>query len=238
MLRLDKMLAHIGYGSRKEVKELIRKGNVLVNGSIIKNDDYKVSLSDEIIVDDTKVTYLNEVFIMLNKPQGYISATDDNYQDTVLDLVNEYRNYKIFPVGRLDKDSEGLLILTNNGKVAYNLLSPKSHVNKTYYVKFKGEFKEEYFEKFSKGMVLEDGYKTLPAKIELLSSSEANVTICEGKFHQVKRMFLVNNMEVTYLKRIKFGNIELDKSLQIGKYRLLTDEEINLLKENGNEQGI
>lgn len=231
ILRLDKMLAHCGYGTRKEVKQLIRKKNVLVNGNVITNDDFKVDSDiDEIIVFDEILSYSSLVYIMLNKPSGVVSATFDFHKKTVIDLVDNYANQKVFPVGRLDIDTEGLLLITNDGQLCHQLLSPKYHVDKTYYVEFKGSFIDKYYDDFKNGIILDDGYKTLPAKIELLSNNKANVTIHEGKFHQVKRMFLALNMEVTYLKRIKFKNLVLDGNLKLGEYRLLTLQEIEDLK--------
>ena len=233
ILRLDKMLAHCGYGSRKDVKQLIRKGEVLVNGEIIKNDDFKVdSDKDDVIVFDESVNYKELVYIMLHKPAGVVSATYDNYKQTVIDLVSEYSKQKVFPVGRLDIDTEGLLLISNDGMLCHKLLAPKNHVDKTYYVEFCGEFKNEYIGKFKKGITLEDGYVTMPSDIELLSENSANLTIHEGKFHQVKRMFIALGMEVTYLKRISFGSLKLDNNLKKGEYRLLSDEEINLLKKD------
>lgn len=232
ILRLDKMLAHCGYGSRKEVKQFIRKGEVLVNGVIIKDDDFKVdSDKDEVIVFDENVNYQEKVYIMLYKPEGVVSATYDPYKKTVIDLVSEYASYKIFPVGRLDIDTEGLLLISNDGALCHQLLSPKSHVDKKYYVEFNGEFKEEYYKAFEKGITLDDGYVTLPGKIEIVGDQNAIVTIHEGKYHQVKRMFLALDMEVAYLKRITFGSLSLDESLNKGEYRLLTEEEVNLLKQ-------
>lgn len=231
ILRLDKMLAHCGYGTRKEVKQLIRKKNVLVNGNVITNDDFKVDSDiDEIVVFDEILSYSNLVYIMLNKPSGVVSATFDFHKKTVIDLVDNYANQKVFPVGRLDIDTEGLLLITNDGQLCHQLLSPKYHVDKTYYVEFKGCFIDKYYDDFKNGIILDDGYKTLPAKIELLSNNKANVTIHEGKFHQVKRMFLALNMEVTYLKRIKFKNLVLEDNLKLGEYRLLTLQEIEDLK--------
>ena len=231
ILRLDKMLAHCGYGSRKDVKNLIRKGEVIVNGEVVKNDDFKVdSDKDEVIVFNENVSYQELVYIMLNKPAGVVSATFDYHKKTVIELVNEYASYKIFPVGRLDIDTEGLLLISNDGLLCHKLLSPKSHVDKTYYVEFKGEFKNEYYDCFKKGIILDDGYKTLPASIELIDENKAHVCIHEGKFHQVKRMFLALNMEVTYLKRISFGSLVLDKDLKLGEYRLLNENEIFQLR--------
>lgn len=231
ILRLDKMLAHCGYGSRKEVKQLIRKGEVIVNGEIVYDDDLKVdSDKDDVIVFDENVNYQELVYIMLNKPSGVVSATFDFHKQTVIDLVSEYANYKIFPVGRLDIDTVGLLLITNDGMLCHNLLSPKSHVDKKYYVEFDGEFKDSYYKMFENGIVLDDGYKTLPGKITLNENNKAIVTIHEGKFHQVKRMFEALNMKVTYLKRISFGTLTLDENLKEGQYRLLTDKEIEDLK--------
>lgn len=231
ILRLDKMLAHLGYGSRKDVKRIIRKGEVLVNGEVCKDDDFKVDSDiDEVVVFDESVSYSEFVYIMLNKPSGVVSATFDNFKQTVIDLVSEYEKQKIFPVGRLDIDTEGLLLITNDGMLCHNLLAPKSHVDKKYYVEFSGQFKQEYYEAFEKGITLDDGYVTLPGQIKLIDSNKAEVIIHEGKFHQVKRMFLALNMEVTYLKRITFGSLVLDESLKLGEYRLLTEKEIEDLK--------
>ena len=231
ILRLDKMLAHLGYGSRKDVKRIIRKGEVLVNGEVCKDDDFKVDSDiDEVVVFDESVSYSEFVYIMLNKPSGVVSATFDNFKQTVIDLVSEYEKQKVFPVGRLDIDTEGLLFITNDGMLCHNLLAPKSHVDKKYYVEFSGQFKQEYYEAFEKGITLDDGYVTLPGQIKLIDSNKAEVIIHEGKFHQVKRMFLALNMEVTYLKRISFGSLVLDESLKLGEYRLLTEKEIEDLK--------
>ena len=231
VLRLDKMLAHCGYGSRKEVKQLIRKGEVIVNGEIVYNDDLKVdSDKDDVIVFDESVNYQELVYIMLNKPSGVVSATFDFHKQTVIDLIPEYANQKIFPVGRLDIDTVGLLLVTNDGMLCHNLLSPKSHVDKIYYVEFEGEFLDKYYQDFENGIVLEDGYKTLPGKIEIIDRNKANVTIHEGKFHQVKRMFEALNMKVVYLKRISFGSLKLDCMLKEGQYRLLSEKEIEDLK--------
>ena len=231
ILRLDKMLAHCGYGSRKEVKSYIRKGEVIVNGEIIRDDDYKVdSDKDEVIVFDENVNYHELVYIILNKPEGVVSATYDPHKETVSDLVSEYASYKVFPVGRLDIDTTGLLLITNDGMLCHNLLAPKSHVDKKYYVEFDGEFKEEYYESFKNGITLDDGYVTLPGNIEITGEQKAIVTIHEGKFHQVKRMFLALNMKVTHLKRITFGSLLLDENLKEGEYRLLTEQEVTMLK--------
>ncbi len=232
MMRLDKMLAHMNYGTRKEVKELIRKGFVLVNGEVITNDDYKVDeINDEVVIANEKVEFKDKVYIMLNKPDGYISATYDSKDPTVIDLISEYNYLNIFPVGRLDKDTHGLLLITNDGDLAHNLLSPKKHVDKKYYLKFDGNITEKGIKTFEEGIVLDDGYKTMPAKLIDLGNNEANVIIKEGKFHQVKIMMERIGCKVTYLKRVEFGSLLLDENLEEGQYRLLTEEELNNLRQ-------
>ncbi len=231
MIRLDKALSHMGLGSRKEVKNYIRKGYVVVNGEVILDDDYKISPDeDEIILDGESFVFSEMVYLMLNKPAGVISATMDNKYETVVDLCSEYKGYNIFPVGRLDIDTEGLLILTNDGALAHKLLSPKYHVYKKYYVKFEGEFKEEYKKAFKEGIILEDGYRCMSALAEKVSYDEAYVWIKEGKFHQVKRMFESLDMKVIYLKRVEFGPLVLDSNLKLGEYRTLSEEEVLKLK--------
>ena len=231
MIRLDKLLAHSGYGSRKEVKELIRKGQVSVNEVVIKDDDFKVDeVNDEVIVEGIIVDYQKFIYIMMNKPDGVLSATYDPKDPIVLDLIEDTPTRGLFPVGRLDKDSEGLLLITNDGKLAHELLSPKKHVDKVYYIEYDGELVSDVKERFKEGIILEDNYKCLPASIELLNDNKAYVTISEGKFHQVKRMINMCNGEVTYLKRIKFGPLELDNSLKEGEYRFLSNLELDSLK--------
>ena len=229
MIRLDKMLAHMGYGSRKEVKELIRKGYVSVDGEIIYSDDYKVKEDSEIIIFDEVVKYDEFVYLMLNKPDGYISATFDNNIPTVLDLIYGYESRNLFPVGRLDIDTYGLLILTNDGKLAHKLLSPKNHVNKKYYVKYDGKYNDKFIEIFKKGIPLED-FTCKPAEFVDLGNNEAYITISEGKFHQIKRMMEYVGCSVTYLERIEFGPLKLDSNLKRKEFRPLTKEEIELLK--------
>jgi len=232
-MRLDKLLHDCGYGSRKEVKELIRKKHVSVNGTIVTNDDLKIDENnDEIHVDDIKVEYKKFIYIMLNKPAGVVSATYDPKDTTVIDLVNEYSHFDLFPFGRLDKDSEGLLIISNNGKLAHNLLSNKKHVTKKYYVEVEGYVNDDDITEFYKGITIDGNEKCLPAKLEIIESdmiSRCFVTITEGKYHQVKRMFETREKLVTYLKRVEFGPLILDESLNKGEYRLLTEEEIRLL---------
>jgi 16S rRNA pseudouridine516 synthase len=230
-MRLDKLLAHMDYGSRKEVKELIRKGYVLVNGNVIKDDDYKVDeFNDEINILDSEIKYEEFIYIMLNKPDGYVSATYDFNKPTVLDLINDYKKRNLFPVGRLDIDTVGLLLITNDGALAHKLLSPKSHVDKKYYLKYEGKYDESFIKKFQDGIVLDDGYKCMSASFIDLGNNEAYIIIKEGKFHQVKRMMESVGCNVTFLKRVSFGNLSLDESLEEGKWRHLTIEEVESLK--------
>lgn len=231
MMRLDKMLSHTGYGSRKEAKELIRKGFVSVNGETILDDDFKVDEeNDEVIIADNNISYDKFIYIMLNKPDGYVSATYDSHDPIVLDLIDGYEKRKLFPVGRLDKDTVGLLLITNDGDLAHRMLSPKKHVIKRYYLKFDGILTDKKISRFEEGITLEDGYLCMPASYEKLSENEGILSIKEGKFHQVKRMLEALDCTVTYLKRISFGPIELDKDLEEGKYRFLTEEELKRLK--------
>ena len=229
MIRLDKMLAHMGYGTRKEVKELIRKGYVSVDGEIIKSDDYKVNEDSEVIIFDEVVKYDEFVYLMLNKPNGYISATFDNNLPTVLDLIYGYESRNLFPVGRLDVDTYGLLILTNDGQLAHKLLSPKNHVAKKYYLKYEGKYKNNIVEIFKKGIQIDD-YITKPAVFEDLGNNEAYITISEGKYHQVKRMMEYVGCNVTYLERIEFGGLKLDNNLKRGEFRVLSKDEIDILR--------
>jgi len=235
-LRLDKILAHSGYGSRKEVKKFIRKGYCMVNGVTVYNDDFKVDpVNDEIILADQTVNYSEKVYFMLNKPSGVVSATFDNNYETVIDILNDYKKQGIFPVGRLDIDTEGLLLITNDGVLAHSLLSPKKHVDKEYYVEFDGEFLDEYYLEFEKGIELEDDFTTLPAKVINLDKNKCNIIIHEGKFHQVKRMFKALGMEVTFLSRVRFKNLLIDKSLELGQFRKLTEEELEDLRNEDRE---
>ncbi|HHV38253.1 MAG TPA: rRNA pseudouridine synthase [Tepidimicrobium sp.] len=234
--RLDKVLSNMGYGSRKGIKQIIREGRVLVNGKIVTNNSIKIDPhKDEVVLDNIKVHYREHIYLMLNKPKGVVSSTDDPTNRTVLDLIDkEYLIFKPFPVGRLDKDTEGLLLLTNDGKLAHELLSPKKEVDKTYYVEVDGFIEEHHKNLFLDGISLDDGYRTLPSHLKILRSgafSKVELTIREGKFHQVKRMFKVIGMEVKYLKRISMGSLRLDESLGLGQYRELTEREIELLKE-------
>lgn len=231
-MRLDKLLSHTGFGSRKEVKPLLKSGAVVVNGTIQKDSKTQVNPDkDQITVHGTPVVYQEFVYFMLHKPQNVVSATEDNVSETVIDLLaQEDTLTDPFPVGRLDKDTEGLLIITNDGTLAHNLLSPKKHIDKTYYAKIDGDVTAEDVEAFAAGIELEDGYTCKPARLEIITPNEIKVTIQEGKFHQVKRMFAARGKSVSYLKRISMGNLQLDESLALGEYRPLTEAELAILQ--------
>ncbi|EGT4969183.1 TPA: rRNA pseudouridine synthase [Clostridioides difficile] len=234
--RIDKILSNLGYGSRSEIKKYCKQGSVVVNGSEVSNPGTQVDTeNDEILFNGEEVIYREYIYLMMNKPDGYISATTDKYDPTVLDLIDlSYLAFEPFPVGRLDKDTEGLLVLTNDGKLSHRVLSPKKHVPKTYYAKIDGVVTEEDVEAFLEGVVLDDGYKTMPSQLNILKSddeSEIELTIHEGRFHQVKRMFESVGKKVVYLKRLSMGNLKLDESLELGEYRELTDEEVKLIEE-------
>ena len=234
--RIDKILANLGYGSRKDIRKVCKDGLVKVDGKIIKDSSLHIDPENsEIIVGNEIINYREFVYIMMNKPQGVISATEDKRDETVVDLLDEtYKHFEVFPVGRLDKDTEGLLLLTNDGQLAHRLLSPKKHVPKTYYAKVRGAVTAEDGEKFKEGVFIEKDYKTLPAELKILKSdeiSEIELTIYEGKFHQVKRMFEAVDKTVIYLKRLSMGPLELDHNLELGEYRELTEEELNELLE-------
>jgi 16S rRNA pseudouridine516 synthase len=235
MVRIDKLLANMGYGTRKEVKKLLKSGVVKIDDVIVKDAKTQVDPDTQVVtVWGEEVQYKRYIYLMMNKPQGVISATEDLTQETVVDLLEEEdRIFNPFPVGRLDKDTEGLLLLTNDGQLAHQLLSPKKHVPKTYFVVVDGEVTEEDVQLFRQGIVLDDGYQTKPAELVILKSglrSDVELTITEGKFHQVKRMFAAVGKRVVYLKRIQMGLLPLDETLAPGEYRELTDEEIALLK--------
>ncbi len=234
-MRLDKYLRDLGIGSRKEVKEYIRKGLVKVNELIIKDDDFKIKENEDLVYFNNELLkYEKMIYLMLNKPAGVISSTEDYKDKTVLDLISEYKHLDLFPFGRLDKDSEGLLIISNDGELGHKLLSPKYHVKKKYYVEVEGEVNSEDISEFKAGIYL-DNEKCQSALLEIIESnniSKCYVTICEGKYHQIKRMFESVNKKVLYLKRITFGNITLDDNLKLGEYRKLTKEEIELLKDS------
>jgi 16S rRNA pseudouridine516 synthase len=230
-MRLDKLLSNMGFGSRKDVKELVKKRHVTVNNFIAKDSGMKVNPEkDQILVGEEVVNYKPYIYLMMHKPPGVISATDDRYDKTVIDLLSsEFQHYKPFPVGRLDKDTEGLLLLTNDGQLAHQLLSPKKDVVKTYFAIISGIVSDEDVKAFAAGISLEDGYKTKPARLKILSAgskSEIEISITEGKYHQVKRMFEAVGKKVVYLKRLSMGELELDESLPLGAYRELNEEEL------------
>lgn len=235
-LRVDKVLSNLGYGSRAELKVYCKKGLVKINDKIISNPGTQVDTDiDKIEFNNEIVKYREFVYIMMNKPDGYLSATFDKRDPIVLDLIDpSYLTFEPFPVGRLDKDTEGLLVLTNDGQLAHRVLSPKKHVPKTYYAKIEGVVTEDDIKAFAKGVTLDDGYETMPAELVILKSdeiSEIELTIHEGKFHQVKRMFESVDKKVIYLKRLSMGKLQLDKNLALGEYRELTDEEIKMIEE-------
>ena len=235
-MRIDKLLSNVGCGSRAELKKYCKQGIIKVNGNIVSNPGIQVDPDkDEVIFDGELVNYREFVYIMLNKPDGYISATYDKHDPIVLDLIDaSYMAFEPFPVGRLDKDTEGLLVLTNDGQLAHRVLSPKKHVPKTYYAKIEGVVTEEDILAFEKGVTLDDGYETMPSQLKILKSdniSEIELIIHEGKFHQVKRMFESVDKKVVYLKRLSMGQLKLDDTLALGEYRELTEKEIKLMEE-------
>lgn len=232
-MRLDKYLADMGCGTRSEVKGYIKRKRIKVNGIICSFSDYKISDTDQVTFDDKLISYVHFEYYMLNKPAGVVSATRDNLCDTVLDLITSRKREDLFPVGRLDKDTEGLLLITNDGELAHRLLSPKKHVDKVYYARILGRVDEQDKKSFLQGVDIGEESLTLPAHLNIIKSdeiSEIELTIHEGKFHQVKRMFEAVGKEVVYLKRISMGGLKLDKSLELGAYRELTESEIQYLK--------
>lgn len=235
-MRLDKLLANMGFGTRKDVKKLIKQKAVTVDEVVVKDVSLQVDPEKQaVVIFGERVTYEPMLYLLMNKPAGVISATEDNYDQTVIDLLEPYhRHFEPFPVGRLDKDTEGFLLITNDGQLTHNLLSPKKHVPKVYYAKIAGEMKPEHIEMFQQGIIIDDGYQTKPAKLTILNSgveSEIELEISEGKFHQVKRMFKAIDTEVTYLKRLSMGPLQLGDDLALGEYRELTEEEVLQLKD-------
>ena len=218
-------------GTRSQVKELVKKGMVSVNGEVIKKADYKFDESNaKVCVKDKEVSYQKFYYYMLHKPAGVVSATVDNYDKTVLDILKDAPGKDLFPVGRLDKDTEGLLLITNDGELSHNLLSPKKHVDKTYFVETREVITKEMADALEKGVDIGEDKPTMPAKVEILNDRNMKLTIKEGKFHQVKRMLKAVENEVVYLKRLSMGSLSLDEKLALGEYRSLTDEELEDLK--------
>ncbi|MCH6265826.1 pseudouridine synthase [Neobacillus citreus] len=234
-MRIDKMLANLGFGSRKEVKQLLKNGAVKVDDVVIKDAKQHVDPNTQTVtLNGEVIEYKEFIYLMMNKPPGVISATEDNVDETVIDLLEmEDQVYEPFPVGRLDKDTEGLLLITNDGQLAHRLLSPKKHVPKTYFAVIDREVTEDDVKAFAKGVVLDDGYLTKPGELKIIKSgirSDIELTITEGKFHQVKRMFEAVGKRVVYLQRISMGPLQLDETIELGEYRELSDEELELLK--------
>ena len=231
MERLDKIISATGKKSRREVREMVRQGRVLVDGKPAPAADMKVDPQTAVILlDGEPMGYEKFTYVMLHKPAGVLTATEDRRQETVLDLLPpELRRRALSPVGRLGKDTEGLLLLTNDGQLAHRLLSPKSHVDKVYYARVDGALEPGDIAAFAAGMTLGDGLECLPAGLEILSPTEALVTLREGKFHQVKRMLAARGKPVLYLKRLSMGRLRLDPALAPGAWRMLTEEERSAL---------
>lgn len=234
-MRIDKMLANLGFGSRKEVKQLLKSGAVKIDDAIVKDAKQQIDPQKQTVtLNGEVIEYKEFIYLMMNKPPGVLSATEDSREETVIDLLEiEDQVYEPFPVGRLDKDTEGFLLITNDGQLAHRLLSPKKHVPKTYFAVIDGEVTERDIEAFSKGVTLDDGYETKPGELKIVKAgirSDIELTITEGKFHQVKRMFEAVGKRVVYLQRISMGPLALDETLDLGEYRELTDEEVELLK--------
>ena len=262
-MRLDKYLSDMGCGTRSEIKKNIRAGRVSVGEKTIRDAGFSVQSGEEIRYLGEIVRYENFSYYMMNKPQGVISASEDRKMKTVVDLIDEQKRKDLFPAGRLDRDTEGLLLITNDGALAHRLLSPKHHVDKRYYAEVSGTVTEDDVQAFADGLILPDGLECLPAKLEILraadddeevssdesvpdnetapdgsvhddealATSEVEVVIQEGKFHQIKRMFAARGMEVLYLKRLTMGPLILDDTLEPGEYRRLTEKELQSLKE-------
>lgn len=233
-MRLDRFLSNMGKASRSECSRLAKAGKISVNGVVVKRCDIHIDESkDSIVFCGAPVTYRKFVYIMLNKPQGYVSATDDDKELTVLDLLpDEERRLGLFPCGRLDKNTLGLVILTNDGDSAHRLLSPKHHVSKVYAFESKNPLLKSDIALLESGVDI-GGYKTKPCKIEMNDETHGHITLTEGKYHQIKRMLEAVDNKIIYLERISFGGIVLDSSLARGQWRYLTNDELNILLEEG-----
>ncbi len=215
----------------KTCEKLIKEKRIKVNDKIVNKNRLVIKEQKDIVkIDDNILEYEEYIYLMMNKRKGLVCATTDNFQKTVFEDIHEYQKRDLKIVGRLDKDTEGLLLITDDGAFTHHLTSPKHNIFKTYYVEFTGEYKEEFEKKFEEGIILDDGYKTLPAKIKKLDRNSCEITIQEGKFHQVKRMCADCSMHVEYLKRLAIGDVFLDETLKTGEYRKLTKEEIEKLK--------
>ncbi len=238
--RLDKVLSNFGFGTRSEIRQLVKNGIIKVDGAVVKDSGMQVNPESCVIeVEGERLNYREFIYVMMNKPVGVISTTEDNKQKTVLDILpDKFKCFDLFPAGRLDIDTEGLLLLTNDGKLAHELLSPKKHVPKRYYALVDGIITEAVVKSFKEGVILDDGYKTMPAELFILKEgqrSEIELVLHEGKFHQVKRMFEAVGSKVLFLKRIRMGGLDLDPELEAGECRELTAEEVGLLKQAPDE---
>lgn len=228
-MRLDKYLCDMGAGTRSQVKQKIRKGLVTIDGENVTRPESQVNPGQSVCVEGKLLSYTELEYYMLNKPAGCVSARTDERCQTVLNLILSKKRKDLFPVGRLDKDTEGLLLITNDGQLAHKLLSPKRHVDKTYEAKVRGRVTLEHVKRFREGLDIGEDRLTLPASLEIRSSGEISkvrVTVQEGKYHQIKRMFHAVGCEVLYLKRLSMGSLVLDGSLKLGEYRPLTEEEL------------
>lgn len=233
-IRLDKFLVEMNQGSRSQIKDAAKKGRIRINGEPEKKTDRKIDPDrDTVTFDGVPVVYQAWEYYMLNKPQGVVSATEDNLHRTVTGLIEDAARKDLFPVGRLDIDTEGLLLITNDGDLAHRLLSPNRHVDKQYYARIEGKLPGDAVSRMAEGMTLKDGTVVKPADLEILrqerEGAEILLTIREGKFHQVKRMFEALDCRVVYLKRLSMGSLKLDEALQPGEYRKLTKEELDCL---------
>ena len=234
MERIDKILASQNIGSRKEVQKIIKSGDVCINGEVCRKNDFKADPENDIItVRGQALNCRKHIYIMMNKPAGVLSASRDKNAMTVIDLLpSEYRRRGLFPAGRLDKDTEGLLIITDDGDFAHKMLSPKNHIEKRYVAVLDGEIKQDTISAFKKGIIFADGTKCMPAQLEvpdIYDQKTGIVTICEGKFHQVKKMFACCGLNVVHLKRISIGNLHLDSKLPIGECKLLNNLDKELI---------
>lgn len=228
-MRLDQFLTSVLGVSRKDAKIILKQKKVLVNQKLETNPSLQIDeTKDEVIYNNQTLKYQEHIYLILNKPNGYITSTEDYNHQTVMDLINHPLKHKLFPVGRLDIDTEGLLLITNNGPLSHELLSPKKHVSKTYYVEIDKAFPTDGIEILKNGIML-DGTRSVAEDIELINETSLNLTITEGKYHQVKRMMAHLGLNVTYLKRISFGNLKLPNDLEIGSFRELTASEVELL---------
>ncbi len=229
MIRIDKYLCDMSIGSRSEIKEYIRKKLITVDGVVVTDPGMKISEDSAVTFKGEPLQYKQFRYYMINKPQGVVSATKDNIDTTVMDLLKGVNTRDMFPVGRLDKDTEGLLIITNDGELSHRLLSPRSHVDKCYLVQLMHSITADDIKSLSKGVDIGDDTLTLPAKVEAIAADRIYLTITEGRYHQVKRMLEAVGNKVVFLKRVSFGPLELDSDLAPGQYRELDDNEIIML---------